>query len=319
MKKLDEGQKENLRARAKVDIEEFEKGSMVGIQHMGSVADAVNRPIKVLDKNGKIISVFGKENKGEPLEVMHHQPNEKNPKGHFTLPNGKEPPQKFKSNGDNDCLFNVLAHQTGVEDPTKIRKDAANAMRKNIDYQAMQYNDVERLKRFKPKKLYEGGAITRSMAKNDAQPSFPNITGNLTKRFLEDEDIDPADIRADTYKNLKDDDNLKNKPIERDHIPPKGVSKEGDLGLCIPLPKNYHHLNRGDEDNNRQMTVTTTGSSAFSTKLTEHMSSLMGTRIGNQTVQGNLFYSWFYSLFIIQFICTSHQASFSVERHIIFI
>lgn len=267
-KKFKKPSKEDLVA-AQADIDAFESGSMAGIQHMGSAADAIKKPIKLVDEKGRTIGIFGSENGGEPVEVQHHPPTKGKPKGHFTLPDGTDPPQKFKNNTENDCLFNVLASQTGESDPIKIRQDAADAMNKNIDYQAMQHNDVQRLKYFKPKRLREG-AFTEINRER-----IEDVDDYLKKQVVPIELSGTYDELNDKYKN--------HGPVEFNHVPPKDIYKTkrrdeidgGDL-VCMVIAASDHTKSTDFKG----MTTVSVNSSRFG-RVTQTYNSLLKKLMGN--------------------------------------
>lgn len=209
---------------AKKDIENFKNGSMIGNQHMGSMADAIGRPITLIDEKGRLIANYGSEYDGDPVVVQHHKASNKRPKGHFTLADGTDPPP-YKNYTENDCLLNVLAWQTGAKDPNKIRQDAVDAMHKNIRYQAMQHDDFERLKYLKPEALREGGTsdISKYIAK------YP-------------ESKVPDDHLAGTYEELCKMFPGRLKLLEINHVPPKSANSyelEKDLP-CVTMNYDDH-------------------------------------------------------------------------------
>lgn len=276
MENMPEDLKNSYRKKARDDIADFENGSMVGIQHMGSVADSVGKPIKVVDKNGKTIAVFGTDNEGEPMEVQYHEPGKQYKDGHFTLPGGKDPPKVFKNNGENDCLFNVLAFYKKIEDPSWIREDAARAMRKNIDYQAMQINDVERLRRYRPKSLREGGMTSISKMPADAATYLTGL--KVLTRDTNGYHLDESAM-AGTYEklsiySLQD-------AIEINHTPPKHIMIQGkdteNTLPCITMLASDHRLSK-DIDDQFTLRMTSTGSAGAPEYYRKCLKELLGKK-----------------------------------------
>jgi preprotein translocase subunit SecA len=164
----------------KVDtmIDDLKKGGEAGLPHLGSLSDETGRPIKVLDENGRVIRIIGNDKDGVPIEVEYHKANENNPNGHWTLPGGKEP--AINNTGKNNCLFNVIAHQTG-KDPNRLRADTATQMENNKAILANQAHDIKRLEQYKNNALTMGGArVQIDDPKIDYQEGTFMEAGNLT-------------------------------------------------------------------------------------------------------------------------------------------
>ena len=84
--------------------------------------------------------------------MQYHKPNKDNPSGHWTLPGGKDAP----SSGGKNCLFDVVAAQTG-KDPNKLRANTATRMENNKAMVANQAHDIKRLEQYKKDALTMGG------------------------------------------------------------------------------------------------------------------------------------------------------------------
>lgn len=123
---------EEQRKKAKDNIDKFEKGGAPGSEHLDSIADAIDRQLKVVDENEDIISIHGYKNGESPVVVQLHSD------GFYTKP-GDSRAGSFK-----DSLFNVIASNSD-KDPVKMRKDAADQMEKNLDFHASKLIDKDRL------------------------------------------------------------------------------------------------------------------------------------------------------------------------------
>ncbi|CAF4734791.1 unnamed protein product, partial [Rotaria sp. Silwood2] len=86
-------------------IDDLKNGGEAGLPHLGPLSEEAERPIKVLDENGKVIRIIGGDKGGTPIEVEYHKPNADSPKGHWTLPGGVEP--TVNNTGKNNCLWSV--------------------------------------------------------------------------------------------------------------------------------------------------------------------------------------------------------------------
>ncbi|CAF1543564.1 unnamed protein product [Didymodactylos carnosus] len=143
-------------SNAKKIIDELKDDGEAGLPHLGALSEAAGRPIKVLDENGNVIRIIGEGKDGKPIEVEYCKPNENNPLGHWTLPGGKEPEGNNYS-GKNNCLFNVVAAQTG-EDPNDLRQNTIIHMENDKENLAYQTQDIKRLEEYKKHALIMGGA-----------------------------------------------------------------------------------------------------------------------------------------------------------------
>lgn len=142
--------------KANAMILELEKGGEAGLPHLGSLSEEIGRPIKVLDEKGRVIRIIGAHKGGAPVEVEYHNPTINNLQGHWTLPGGKEP--TVNNTGENNCLFNVIAEQTG-KDPNKLRAGTAVRMEGNKVSLANQASDIRRLEQYKKSALTMGGRV----------------------------------------------------------------------------------------------------------------------------------------------------------------
>ncbi|UJR34812.1 hypothetical protein I4U23_027593 [Adineta vaga] len=135
-------------------VRDLKDGGEAGLPHLGSLSDETGRSIKVFDDKGQVIRIIGENKSGDPIEVQYHKPTIDNPQGHWTLPDSQEP---MIRNGDqNNCLFNVIAQQTG-KDPNQLRNDIAIRMENNKANLANQAHDIERLEQYKKDALIMGG------------------------------------------------------------------------------------------------------------------------------------------------------------------
>ncbi|CAF0923021.1 unnamed protein product [Adineta steineri] len=135
-------------------IEKLRSDGEAGLPHLGPLSDAAGRQIIVLDEDGQRVYIIGEDKGDGPIEVQYHQPNKDNPSGHWTLPGGKEPADG--STEKNNCLFNVIAQQTGKK-PDELRKDTVVMMENTKMNLANQVNDIKRLERYKKDALIMGG------------------------------------------------------------------------------------------------------------------------------------------------------------------
>ncbi|CAF3254613.1 unnamed protein product, partial [Rotaria sp. Silwood2] len=135
-------------------IDDLKNGGEAGLPHLGPLSEEAGRPIKVLDENGKVIRVIGGDKGGTPIEVEYHKPSVDNPQGHWTLPGGIEP--VVTNTGKNNCLFNVIAEQTG-KDPNQLRVNTASRMENDKVHLANQARDIKRLEKYKKDALTMGG------------------------------------------------------------------------------------------------------------------------------------------------------------------
>ncbi|CAM4982218.1 unnamed protein product [Rotaria socialis] len=147
---------ENPEALAKAGkmVEDIKNDGEAGLPHLGSLSDAVGRPIKVYNKKGELMRIIGKKKGGVPVEIQYHKPNKDNPSGHWTLPGGKEP--VVNNSGKNNCLFNVIAEQTKI-DSNQLRADTAIRMENSKAILANQAFDIMRLEQYKQSALTMGG------------------------------------------------------------------------------------------------------------------------------------------------------------------
>ncbi|CAF4292542.1 unnamed protein product [Rotaria sp. Silwood2] len=139
-------------------IDDLKKGGEASLPHLGSLSDATGRRIKVLDEKGRVIRIIGDDKGGEPIEVQYHKPSSDNSQGHWSLPGGVEP--AVNNSGKNNCLFNVVAQQTG-KDPNQLRMDTVERMSNNKALLANQAYDIVRLEQNKKYALTMGGVRSR--------------------------------------------------------------------------------------------------------------------------------------------------------------
>ncbi|CAF1461663.1 unnamed protein product, partial [Didymodactylos carnosus] len=159
-------------AKANQMIENIKTGGEAGLPQLGPLSDATDRPIRVLDENGQLVCIIGEDKGGKPLEVEYHKPNENNPSGHWTWRGRKEPVEY--NTGKNNCLFNVIAEQTGKK-PIELRKDTASMMENDKENLANQADDIKRLEQYKKDALIMGGCPTYT--KETAKKTIDNSEG----------------------------------------------------------------------------------------------------------------------------------------------
>ncbi|CAF3462152.1 unnamed protein product [Rotaria socialis] len=171
-------------AQADAMIDDIKKGGEAGLPHLGPLTEVIGRPIKVLNEKGEYVRTIGADKGGIPIEVEYHKPTANNPQGHWTLPGGKEP--ATNNTGKNNCLFNVIAQQTG-KDPNQLRADTADNMSSNKANLANQAPDIKWLKQYKNSALTMGGV---------------RLKGNNV--YLDDDEIDLIiqTVNNSTYKRM---------------------------------------------------------------------------------------------------------------------
>ncbi|CAM4888627.1 unnamed protein product [Rotaria socialis] len=178
------GEDEEAVEKADQMIDDLKRGGEAGLPHLGALSDEAGRPIKVLDENGKVIRIIGGDKGGLPIEVEYHKPTEDSPQGHWTLPGNVEP--AVNNTGKNNCLFNVIAHQTG-KDPNQLRENTATRMENNKENLANQAHDIKRLEQYKSSALTMGGV---------------RLKGNSV--YLDDDEIDLIiqTVNSSTYRRM---------------------------------------------------------------------------------------------------------------------
>ncbi|OON18316.1 SecA DEAD-like domain protein [Opisthorchis viverrini] len=116
-------------------------------------ADLLGRPIKLIDKNGNTIHNIRSGATGEPMVIQYNKEEK-----HFCLPGNKDPILTSKSgrDGDNNCLYNVLADHTGLE-ANEIRMKVAQAMSQNWGTLVHQVRDYHALASYNKSAQLSGG------------------------------------------------------------------------------------------------------------------------------------------------------------------
>ena len=147
-------------AKAHAMINDIKNGGEAGLPHLGPLSSETGRPIKVLDEKGKVVRIIGEDKGGQPIVVEYHKPTADNPRGHWTLPGGVEP--AVNNTGANNCLFNVIAQQTG-QDPNRLRSNIAIRMENNKTQLANQARDIRRLEQYKRSALTMGGKVRETL------------------------------------------------------------------------------------------------------------------------------------------------------------
>lgn len=213
---------EKVMKEVEKDIEDFKDGEKVGVQHLGSVSDALGVQIIVKDKDGNIISVIGD---GKPIEVRYED-------GHYTRPDGTEPP--VKSSNNNDCLFDVIADQTGGN-PSEMRMKTVEALKANVKSLAHQHNDVVFLKVYDSEALHMGGF----------KPKRAEV---IEYKEGAEEILEDAGTYREMKKKLRRHNKIKNSKrkgkVDLHHIPATAVTKEDrEEAIVIPVDHLDHKEN----------------------------------------------------------------------------
>lgn len=123
---------ENFNNRFQQNIEDLKYYKPVGLTHLNHLAKILGRIIQVWFKE-RLIHTFGKNN-GKPKINVEFKENESgcdNLKiGHFTLKGGREP--LIGRTLPNDCLFNVISVQTGINSQ-QLRTLVNRCIRKKLN------------------------------------------------------------------------------------------------------------------------------------------------------------------------------------------
>ena len=160
--------------KADAMINDIKGNGEAGLPHLGLLSSETGRPIKVFDEKGRVIRIIGEDKGGQPIEVEYHKPTADNPRGHWTLRGGVEPVRN--NSGVNNCLFNVIAEQTG-HDPKNLRLKIATRMEKDKTQLANQARDIRRLEHYKTRALTMGGAQYNGTSDADAKRVLDNSQG----------------------------------------------------------------------------------------------------------------------------------------------
>ncbi|TGZ55871.1 hypothetical protein CRM22_010276 [Opisthorchis felineus] len=128
-------------------------GSEANLVALCYAADQLDRPIKLVDENGNVIHNIRGGAKGEPMIIQYNKEER-----HFCLPGNKDPILTGKSgvNGDNNCLYNVLADYTGL-DANEIRLKVTQAMAQNWGTLVHQVRDYHALANYNKRAQLSGG------------------------------------------------------------------------------------------------------------------------------------------------------------------
>jgi preprotein translocase subunit SecA len=151
-------------------IEDLKSEGEAGLPHLGALSDKTKRPIAVYDEKGKLQYVIGGDKGGEPIKVEHRK--NQDGSGHWTLPGGVEAPVS----GTNNCLFDVIAAQTG-ENGKALRDATVAHMHSNLDSLAHQAADITRLETYKKDALRMGGKLI--LVNQDERIQFEQHLKNL--------------------------------------------------------------------------------------------------------------------------------------------
>lgn len=171
-KKFEDKETENKAiAKAEEVIKGLEEGGEAGLPHLGSLSDQAERPIEVYDEKGQLLYIIGEDKGGEPIKIEHHKNNDGS--GHWTLPGGQEP--SGGSSGKNNCLFDVIAAQTGQKG-YELRQATVAHMSNNKELLAYQAADIARLEAYKSDALRLGGCTREQLKSSEVRFSQSSIS-----------------------------------------------------------------------------------------------------------------------------------------------
>lgn len=209
---------EGALAKADSMIDDLKNGGEAGLPHLGPLSEETGRPIKVLDEQGRVIRIIGEDKGGPPIEVEYHKPTTDNPQGHWTLPGGVEP--AANATGKNNCLFNVISQQTGI-DPNQLRSKTVTRMNDNKENLAKQASDITRLEQYKRNALTMGGVRLQGQTVYLDDDDIDAVVNSVNAEYNRQEP--PDDFKAiDAY-----DENGNKIEMSRHHMIPEQDIRAG--------------------------------------------------------------------------------------------
>lgn len=118
---------ENLRQAYRL-IKDLENHGPAGLIHLVALAYVTGAPIRIWNSQHELRRTIGEENDGIPIDIEFHIRNKDNT-GHWTFRNRGQP--KDVHIDLNNCLFSVIAEQTGIS-ATELREKTIEQLKRNV-------------------------------------------------------------------------------------------------------------------------------------------------------------------------------------------
>ena len=150
---------------AEIEISDLENNGPAGLLHLSAVSNAIKKPIRIWTSETDQSRKVGKSTTGEAVDAEYHRPALGDVVGHWTLRGNREPssPQDL-----NDCLFSVIADQTGHA-ASELRAETIARLKKNVRSLANRIEKIAELEKCDKISLLIGGARYNGSGPNDAK------------------------------------------------------------------------------------------------------------------------------------------------------
>jgi preprotein translocase subunit SecA len=152
-------------------VADLDNSGEAGLHHLGPIAKDLERPIAICDKDGNVVSIIGKQYGGEPVKVQHMANDIEGSGGHWVgLDASGKAIGGHSSSGQNNCLFDAIAAQTG-KDPNELRQATIKQLKDNPELMRAQARDVAQCKH------YMGGVLklAEKMTEKDKEILLENL------------------------------------------------------------------------------------------------------------------------------------------------
>ncbi|XP_035727348.1 uncharacterized protein LOC118443866 [Vespa mandarinia] len=163
-------------------IRDLENYGPAGLVHLVALAYVTGAVIRIWNSQHELQRTVGKENDGIPIDIEFHL-RDKDNIGHWTF-RGRGQPKDVHIDLNN-CLFSVIAEQTGIN-ATKLRQKTIQQLKRNVKLLANYIKEIQWLEENNRIVLLIGGARYIGISAADASKILDdsqnkNCHGSFTK------------------------------------------------------------------------------------------------------------------------------------------
>ncbi|XP_014601672.1 PREDICTED: uncharacterized protein LOC106785580 [Polistes canadensis] len=153
---------ENLRQAWRL-IWDLENYGPAGLIHLAALAYVTGAPIRIWRSGHELMQTIGENEQGTPIDIEYHTNNQE---GHWTFRGRGQP--KDIHHDLNNCLFSVIAEQTGIN-ASELRQETIKQLKRNVRLLADYITEIKWLEENKKIVLLIGGARYTGTTSADAK------------------------------------------------------------------------------------------------------------------------------------------------------
>ncbi|XP_043491514.1 uncharacterized protein LOC122517143 [Polistes fuscatus] len=154
---------ENLRQAWRL-IWDLENYGPAGLIHLAALAYVTGAPIRIWRSGHELMQTIGENEQGTPIDIEYHTNNQE--EGHWTFRGRGQP--KDIHHDLNNCLFSVIAEQTGIN-ASELRQETIKQLKRNVRLLADYMTEIKWLEENNKIVLLIGGARYTGTTSADAK------------------------------------------------------------------------------------------------------------------------------------------------------